>query len=53
MGLLRKLINPHPLPLSPRKKRSGRGERSKFSPRNNLGRSPLPERFLRGERGRG
>ncbi len=38
---------PSPLPLSPRKKRSGRGESPKFSPRNSKERSPLPECFLR------
>jgi len=29
----------------------GRRESSKFSPRNSKGLSPLPERFLRGEKG--
>ncbi len=49
----RRKKRPHPLPLSPRKKRSGRGERSKLFRGENLELSPLPERFLRGERGKG
>jgi len=44
-------LTPCPSPFA--KSAPEEGRVLNFVPRNNLGRSPLPERFLRRERGRG